>query len=164
MSGRSGRYSLVVLDVMLPGISGVEVCRELRAESDVPILMLTARDTELDKVVGLEIGADDYLAKPFSMRELVARVRAMLRRARRTAEPDAAEVVEIAGLQLDVPKHRVQVDGAEISLKPREFDLLAFLMSHPGQVFDRDQILSRVWGFDYAGDSRTTVTRSCGLS
>lgn len=155
---RNAKPDLVILDVMLPRLDGFEVCRRIRRQSDVPILMLTARDTELDKVVGLEIGADDYLAKPFSMRELVARVRAMLRRAGRTAEAETPESAEIGGLQIDVPKHRVLADGAEISLKPREFDLLAFLMSHPGQVFDRDQILTRVWGFDYAGDSRTVDT------
>lgn len=155
---RNTNPELVILDVMLPRLDGFEVCRRIRRESDVPILMLTARDTELDKVVGLEIGADDYLAKPFSMRELVARVRAMLRRAGRSAEAETPESVEIAGLQIDVPKHRVLADGAEIGLKPREFDLLAFLMSHPGQVFDRDQILTRVWGFDYTGDSRTVDT------
>jgi DNA-binding response OmpR family regulator len=155
---RTTKPELVILDVMLPRLDGFEVCRRIRRESDVPILMLTARDTELDKVVGLEIGADDYLAKPFSMRELVARVRAMLRRARRVNEPEATEVVEIGGLQIDVPKHRVLADGIDISLKPREFDLLAFLMTHPGQVFNRDQILARVWGFDYAGDSRTVDT------
>jgi len=155
---RSAKPELVILDVMLPRIDGFEVCRRIRRESDVPILMLTARDTELDKVVGLEIGADDYLAKPFSMRELVARVRVMLRRARRPAEPEATDVIELGGLQVDVPKHRVSADGITISLKPREFDLLSFLMSHPGQVFNRDQILARVWGFDYAGDSRTVDT------
>lgn len=155
---RNTKPELVILDVMLPRLDGFEVCRRIRRESDVPILMLTARDTELDKVVGLEIGADDYLAKPFSMRELIARVRAMLRRSRRTEDPEAAETMEIDGLRIDVPKHRVLADGAEINLKPREFDLLAFLMAHPGQVFDRDQILARVWGFDYAGDSRTVDT------
>ena len=155
---RSAKPELVILDVMLPRIDGFEVCRRIRRESDVPILMLTARDTELDKVVGLEIGADDYLAKPFSMRELVARVRAMLRRARRATEPEITDVVELGGLQLDVPKHRVSAEGIPINLKPREFDLLSFLMSHPGQVFNRDQILARVWGFDYAGDSRTVDT------
>ncbi|HEY8656401.1 MAG TPA: response regulator transcription factor [Candidatus Limnocylindria bacterium] len=155
---RTTKPELVILDVMLPRLDGFEVCRRIRRESDVPILMLTARDTELDKVVGLEIGADDYLAKPFSMRELVARVRAMLRRARQATEPEATDVVALGGLQVDVPKHRVLADGVDINLKPREFDLLAFLMSHPGQVFSRDQILARVWGFDYAGDSRTVDT------
>jgi len=155
---RTTKPELVILDVMLPRLDGFEVCRRIRRESDVPILMLTARETELDKVVGLEIGADDYLAKPFSMRELVARVRAMLRRARQATEPEATDVVALGGLQVDVPKHRVLADGVDINLKPREFDLLAFLMSHPGQVFSRDQILARVWGFDYAGDSRTVDT------
>jgi DNA-binding response OmpR family regulator len=155
---RTTKPELVILDVMLPRLDGFEVCRRIRRESEVPILMLTARDTELDKVVGLEIGADDYLAKPFSMRELIARVRAMLRRSRRVSEPDTSEVVEIGGLQIDVPKHRVLKDGVDVNLKPREFDLLAFLMGHPGQVFNRDQILARVWGMDYAGYSRTVDT------
>lgn len=149
---------LVVLDVMMPNLDGLEVCRRIRKESDVPILMLTARDTELDKVVGLEIGADDYLAKPFSMREFVARARAMLRRASQRAGAPAESFLEADGLRLDVPRHRVEADGQEVALKPKEFDLLAFLLRHRGQVFGRDQLLARVWGFDYAGDSRTVDT------
>jgi DNA-binding response OmpR family regulator len=131
---RQNRPDIVLLDVMLPKLDGFEVCRRIRRESDVPILMLTARDTELDKVVGLELGADDYLAKPFSTRELVARVRALLRRT------------------------RVTLEGSEIALKPKEFDLLAFFMGHPGQVFGREQLLASVWGYDFAGDSRTVDT------
>lgn len=149
---------LVILDVMLPGRDGFEVARVLRRESDVPVIMLTARDSELDKVVGLEIGADDYLAKPFSTRELIARVRAMLRRSRR-AEPAQADArVEVAGLVLDGARHRVSLDGREIELKPKEFDLLAFFMAHTGQVFGREQLLASVWGYDFAGDSRTVDT------
>lgn len=157
-SFRRSRPDLVILDVMLPGRDGFEVCRTLRRESDVPIIMLTARDTELDKVVGLEIGADDYLAKPFSTRELVARVRAMLRRTRRPEAPVDGLRLELDGLVLDAARHRVSVDGREIELKPKEFDLLAFFMGHPGQVFGREQLLASVWGYDFAGDSRTVDT------
>nr|MDP9282036.1 response regulator transcription factor [Chloroflexota bacterium] len=144
------RPDVVLLDVMLPNLDGFEVCRRIRKESDVPILMLTARDTELDKVVGLELGADDYLAKPFSTRELVARVRALLRR---TRQPVAAvgERLESAGLLLDAVRHRVTLEGREIALKPKEFDLLAFFMAHSGQVFGREQLLASVWGYDFAG-------------
>lgn len=158
VSFRQSRPDLVILDVMLPGRDGFEVARALRRESDVPVIMLTARDSELDKVVGLEIGADDYLSKPFSTRELIARVRAMLRRARRAepAQADARE--EIDGLVLDGAKHRVSLDGREIDMKPKEFDLLAFFMGHAGHVFGREQLLASVWGYDFAGDSRTVDT------
>ena len=155
---RRVKPDLVVLDVMLPRLDGLEVCRRLRKESEVPIIMLTARDSELDKIVGLEVGADDYLAKPFSVRELVARVRAALRRAARTPVPEDESAYELEGLRVDVPRRRVTRDGTEVALKPKEFDLLAFLIARPGQVFARDQILARVWGFDYAGDSRTVDT------
>ncbi len=155
---RRSRPDLIVLDVMLPGLDGFEVARRVRRESDLPVIMLTARDTELDKVVGLEIGADDYLAKPFSTRELVARVRALLRRVGRPAERAAAARLEVAGLVLDAARHRVTLGEREVSLKPREFELLAFLMAHPGQVFGREQLLAGVWGFDFAGDSRTVDT------
>ena len=157
-SFRQTHPDLVILDVMLPGRDGFDVCRALRRESDVPVIMLTARDTELDKIVGLEIGADDYLAKPFSTRELIARVRAMLRRTRR-AEPARADTrVELAGLVLDGARHRVTLAEREIDLKPKEFDLLAFFMGHAGQVFGREQLLASVWGYDFAGDSRTVDT------
>jgi DNA-binding response OmpR family regulator len=155
---RSLAPDLVILDVMLPKMDGFEVCRRLRRESAVPVLMLTARDAEIDKVVGLEIGADDYLAKPFSMRELVARIKAMLRRAAKTPEALAGAPLELAGLTVDPPRHRVTVDGAEVTLKPKEFDLLSYLARHPGQVFSREQLLAAVWGMDYAGDSRTVDT------
>jgi DNA-binding response OmpR family regulator len=155
---RQARPDLVVLDLMLPRLDGFEVCRRLRRESDVPVLMLTARDTELDRVVGLEIGADDYLAKPFSMRELIARVRAMLRRSARVGTPAAEGVFELGGLHVDVPRHRARREQEEISLQPKEFELLAVLIAHPGQVFSREQLLARVWGFDYAGGSRTVDT------
>jgi len=154
---RQSRPDVVVLDVMLPKLDGFEVCRRIRRESDVPILMLTARDTELDKVVGLELGADDYLAKPFSTRELVARVRALLRRTRQAVAP-VGERLASEGLLLDAGRHRVTLDSREIALKPKEFDLLAFFMAHPGQVFGREQLLASVWGYDFAGDSRTVDT------
>jgi DNA-binding response OmpR family regulator len=156
-SFRQNRPDVVLLDVMLPNVDGFEVCRRIRRESDVPILMLTARDTELDKVVGLELGADDYLAKPFSTRELVARVRALLRRTRPKIAP-VGERLESAGLSLDAGRHRVTLEGSEIALKPKEFELLAFFMGHPGQVFGREQLLASVWGYDFAGDSRTVDT------
>jgi DNA-binding response OmpR family regulator len=149
---------LVILDVMLPGRDGFEVARTLRRESDVPVIMLTARDSELDKVVGLEIGADDYLAKPFSTRELIARVRAMLRRSRRAEPAQLDSRVEVDGLILDGARHRVSMDGRDIELKPKEFDLLAFFMAHTGQVFGREQLLASVWGYDFTGDSRTVDT------
>ncbi len=156
---------VVILDVMLPKIDGFEVARRIRRDSDVPILLLTARDTELDKVVGLEIGADDYLAKPFSMRELIARVRALLRRSsrRQAAEPPAVAIVEIGDLVVDSGRHRVLLEGSEISLTPKEFDLLAFLVAHPGQAFSRAKLLGTVWGFDFAGDERTVDTHVKGL-
>ncbi len=151
------RPDLVVLDLMLPHLDGYEVCRRIRRVSDVPILMLTARDSELDKVVGLELGADDYLAKPFSTHELIARLRALRRRTQKTASPSGKRL-EAAGLVLDGARHRVVLEGREISLKPKEFDLLAFFMAHPGQAFGREQLLASVWGFDFAGDSRTVDT------
>jgi DNA-binding response OmpR family regulator len=154
---RATKPDLVILDVMLPRMDGLAVCRAIRRESDVPVIMLTARDTELDTVVGLEVGADDYLTKPFSMVELVARVRAMLRRAapRHGAAP---ERVEHAGLVIDASRRRVTRDGTELELKPREFDLLAHLAASPGRVFTREQLLASVWGLDYSGDSRTVDT------
>jgi two-component system alkaline phosphatase synthesis response regulator PhoP len=155
---RSAHPDLVVLDVMLPKMDGLAVCRAIRRESDVPVIMLTARSGELDTIVGLEVGADDYLAKPFSTRELIARIRAALRRAAAPRGAAGATEVEAAGLRVDVARHRVTLDGREVELKPREFDLLRFLASHPGQVFAREQLLASVWGLDYSGDSRTVDT------
>jgi DNA-binding response OmpR family regulator len=154
---RATKPDLVILDIMLPRMDGLAVCRAIRRESDAPVIMLTARDTELDTVVGLEVGADDYLTKPFSMVELVARVRAMLRRAapRHGAAP---ELVELRGLTIDVARRRVTLDGATVELKPREFDLLAHLAGSPGRVFTREQLLASVWGLDYSGDPRTVDT------
>ncbi len=155
---QKGQADLVILDVMLPRIDGLEVCRRIRKESDVPILTPTARDSEHDKIVGLEVGADDDLPKPYSPRELIARVRAALRRSARIPEARTETIHESDGLRLDVPRRQVTRDGVEVSLKPKEFDLLGFLMEHPGQVLSRDQILAGVWGLDYAGDSRTVDT------
>ncbi len=153
---RAERPDLVVLDLMLPELSGVEVCRIIRAESPVPILMLTAKDSELDKVVGLELGADDYVTKPFSLRELIARIRALLRRLERgVAESEPPAAVDLGDVQVDLAGHRLLRDGLAVPLKPKAFELLAFLIRNPGQVFTRDQLLERVWGYDYAGETRT---------
>jgi len=159
---RSGRPDLVILDIMLPGIDGLEVCRILRGEMTVPILMLTARTDEVDRVVGLEIGADDYVTKPFSMRELLARVRAMLRRAEMMPQPpapsageDVPSSVTVGDLHIDLARHNVSLRGSKVELSLKEFDLLAFLASNRGRVFSRDELLERVWGYDYSGDTRT---------
>lgn len=156
-AARREKPDLIVLDVMLPSLSGFEVCRILRMETTVPILMLTARTEEVDKVVGLEIGADDYLTKPFSMRELLARVRAMLRRAGMAQAPASPEEssIKIDDLEMDVGRHRAYRDGLPLELTPKEFDLLAFLARNRGFVFNREQLLEKVWGYDYAGNTRT---------
>ena len=153
---RAERPDLVLLDLMLPELSGVEVCRIIRAESGVPIVMLTAKDSELDKVVGLELGADDYVTKPFSLRELIARIRALLRRTERgVAEGEPPAVVDLGDVQVDLAGHRILRDGRTVPVKPKAFELLAFLLRHPGQAFTRDQLLEHVWGYDYAGETRT---------
>jgi DNA-binding response OmpR family regulator len=187
------RPDLVVLDVMLPELSGLDVCSAIRRESDVPILMLTAKDSEIDKVVGLELGADDYLTKPFSLRELQARIRALLRRTdaqgqltspalaaasahagasshtgpppapasivapapATTAAADSAAEERLDRVVVDLAGHRLLLDGAELPVTAKAFDLLAFLMQHPGQVFTREQLLDRVWGYEFAGETRT---------
>ncbi len=153
-------FDLVVLDVMLPGIDGYEVCRRLRATSSVPVLFLSARDTELDKVVGLEIGGDDYLAKPFGVRELSARVKALLRRA--VPETRDATVTgehyEIAGVILDEAAHTATAEKGEIDLTPREFELLACLMRHAGKVLSREQLLRDAWGWEYLVETKTVDT------
>ncbi len=151
---REHRPELVVLDLMLPELSGIEVCRIIRQESGVPILMLTAKTSELDKVVGLELGADDYVTKPFSLRELSARIRALLRRTEQPAAEGPASVA-VGDLVVDLAGHRLLRDGEPVPLKPKVFELLAFLVRHPGQVFTRDQLLEQVWGYDYAGETRT---------
>lgn len=152
---RSERPDLVLLDIMLPELSGIEVCRIMRAESDVPIVMLTARDSELDKVVGLELGADDYVTKPFSLRELAARIRAIFRRAERSEAAEALKPVRLGRVEVDLAGRRVLRDGVPVPMKPKAFELLAFLLRHPGQAFSRDQLLEQVWGYDYAGETRT---------
>jgi len=158
---RRERPDLIVLDLMLPRLDGFEVCRILRQETNVPILMLTARTEEVDKVVGLEMGADDYLTKPFSMRELLARVKALLRRVRLTREETATgaagtiEKLALGDLVIDLPRREAFWKGQPLHLKPKEYDLLVFLARHPGIVLSRDLILERVWGWNYGGDSRT---------
>ena len=152
---RTQRPDLIVLDLMLPVLSGYEVCRILQKETAVPILMLTARSDEVDKVVGLEMGADDYVTKPFSMRELMARVRALLRRAERPAAADEAERLSAGDLTVDLPRRVVTRDGRPVALKPKEFDLLVFFLRNPGRVYTREQLLEQIWGYDFAGDTRT---------
>jgi two-component system OmpR family response regulator len=154
---RKEHPDVIVLDVMLPQMSGFEVCRVLRKEMSTPILMLTARDEEVDRVVGLDIGADDYMTKPFSMRELMARVRALLRRSEmaETAAPAAMAGIKIGDIDIDTARHQVMLNGKLLNLTPKEFDLLLFLATNKGLVFSRDQLLEKVWGFDYPGDTRT---------
>ena len=154
------RPDLVVLDLMLPGLNGLEVTRRLRASGALPIIMLTARGEEADRVVGLELGADDYVTKPFSARELVARVKAVLRRTHpevAPAEPTTSSVLAIGGLRLDPAARTVTLDGQPINLTVREFDLLQFLMRHPDQVFTREQLLDQVWGYTFASDMGTVT-------
>jgi len=153
----SGSPDLVILDLMLPGIDGLEVCRRLRQAGQIPIIMLTARDEEVDRVVGLELGADDYVAKPFSMRELMARVKAVLRRAQ--AAPQAGgQPLTLGPLRLDPSRFEAGWETAPIRLSPLEFELLEALIRHPGQVLTRDQLLDSVWGYDYHGDTRAVDT------
>ncbi len=150
---RSIKPDLVVLDIMLPGIDGLTVCREIRKQSQVPIIMLTARDEVTDKVVGLELGADDYMTKPFHPQELVARAKALLRRAR--VEPDQPKVIRAGTVEIDVERHEVRSGAARIQLRPKEFDLLTLLARHPGRVFQRSELLDMVWGYDFPGYTRT---------
>jgi len=150
---RANALDVLILDVGLPGISGVEVCRQLRTESPIPILILTARDTEVDRVLGLEAGADDYLGKPFSMSELLARVRAILRRRRLDAQ-DAHPTREIGGLRLDLERYEAAVDGEAVQLTPSELKLLALLARDPGRVYSRREIMRHLWDSDYIGDAR----------
>jgi two-component system response regulator RegX3 len=144
----------VLLDLMLPGISGTDVCRELRARSDVPVIMLTAKDSEIDKVVGLEIGADDYVTKPYSSRELVARIRAVLRRRGQPVEL-APSTVEAGPVRIDVDRHMVTVRSQQVALPLKEFELLELLVRNAGRVLTRSQLIDRVWGPDYVGDTKT---------
>jgi len=147
---------IVLLDLMLPGMSGTDVCKALRQRSTVPVIMVTARDSEIDKVVGLEIGADDYVTKPYSARELIARVRAVLRRGGESADGELLPQVLAAGpVRMDVERHVVTVDGGEIPLPLKEFDLLEYLLRNVGRVLTRGQLIDRVWGADYVGDTKT---------
>ncbi|MGH9075667.1 MAG: response regulator [Acidimicrobiales bacterium] len=147
---------LVLLDVMLPKMSGIDVCRQIRARSSVPIIMVTARSEEIDTVVGLEVGADDYVTKPYRLRELVARMRAVLRRAPSPEEPgDEGEVLAVGGVSLDPERHEVTVRGTEIRLPLKEFELLELLLANAGRVLTRDTLIDRVWGPHYVGDTRT---------
>jgi two-component system OmpR family response regulator len=151
---RVNKPNLVILDILLPQMSGFEVCRILRKEMTVPIIMLTARDDEIDKVTGLDLGADDYMTKPFSMRELMARVRAMLRRVEiQTVIPETPR--RFGDLEIDILHHVITRAGNTLNLSPKEFDLLVFLTSNKSLVFSRDQLLEKVWGYDYSGDTRT---------
>ena len=151
---RSGA-DLILLDLMLPGMSGTEVCRTIRAKSKVPIIMVTAKADEVDKVVGLEIGADDYVTKPFSSRELVARIRAVLRRNADFEESPVVSTLEVGPVRLDTERHKVSVRGEAISLPLKEFDLLELLMRNAGRVLTRGQLIDRVWGSNYVGDTKT---------
>ncbi len=161
---RAVRPDLMLLDLMLPQVNGIEVCRIVRRESSLPIIMLTAKDSEIDKVVGLELGADDYVTKPFSLRELMARIRAQLRRldaspstsgeSRGSGEATPSSV-QLGAVTVDLSGHQLVRDHAALPLKPKAFELLAFLVRNPGHVFSRDQLLEQVWGYDYAGETRT---------
>jgi len=160
---RSINPDLIILDVMLPGMDGFEVCRTLRQETNIPVLMLTARDDEIDRVVGLEVGADDYLPKPFSMRELIARVKALLRRVRlmreemgtAIQEENLPKIMTFGNLEIDLTRREVRLDRKVLPCKPKEFDLLTFMGQHKGRVLTREFILERVWGWGFVGDSRT---------
>ncbi len=168
-AARRLRPDLILLDLMLPGLDGIEVCRVLRQEMPVPILMLTARDDEIDRVVGLEIGADDYITKPFSMRELMARVKAHLRRERllrdeaAAAEPAPSEVIQFGNLALNLTRREVLLDDTPLPLTPKEYELLLFLVQHRGQALSRDFLLEHVWGWQYPGGTRTVDVHIHGL-
>jgi len=150
------RPDLVLLDLMLPYVSGIDVCRQIRMRSTVPIIMVTAKDAEIDTVVGLEVGADDYVTKPYRMRELVARMRAVLRRAPRAPDPDVpGEVLEVGTVRLDRQRHEVRLEGQEIKLTLKEFELLELLLANADRVVSRDTLIDRVWGSDYVGDTKT---------
>lgn len=149
-------FDLVVLDLMLPKIDGLEVCRRLRQQSNVPVIMLTARDDDVDKILGLEMGADDYVTKPFNPREVAARVRAVLRRL--VVNVASQKVISFPFLEINLSEYKVMVDNREVSFTPKEIELLWFLASHPGQVFTREQLLENIWGYDYLGDTRTVDT------
>jgi two-component system, OmpR family, response regulator RegX3 len=154
---KSDTYDLILLDLMIPEISGIDVCRTIRTSSNVPIIMLTAKDSEIDKVVGLELGADDYVTKPYSSRELVARIKAVLRRGslEDSGSAPSTAVHEVAGIRMDTERHQVSVNGVNIALPLKEFELLEFLLRNAGRVLTRGQLIDRVWGGDYYGDTKT---------
>lgn len=158
---RKEKPDLIILDLNLPGMDGLEVCRVLRKEQNTPVLMLTARDDEIDRVVGLEVGADDYLTKPFSMRELLARVKAMLRRVRMMREEvlapdiDKSKVLIFGNLSLDLDRRELRIDNSVVPLKPKEYELLVYFSLHPKRAISRETLLEKVWGWDYTGESRT---------
>lgn len=149
---------LIVLDLMMPGKSGIEVCRELRQTSKVPIIMLTAKGEEIDRILGLELGADDYIVKPFSAREVLARIKAVLRRMN-VQQEEPSQVLRFDGLEINIVNYDVKVDGKTLAFTPKEVEILHLLASHPGRVFEREQILSQVWGYDYFGDTRAVDTQ-----
>lgn len=149
---------LILLDLMMPEVSGIDVCREIRRTSTVPIIMLTAKGEEIDRVLGLEFGADDYIVKPFSTRELIARIKAVLRRTSVSAEADA-QVVKLDELEINLSNYEVRVNKRLIEFTPKEVEVLYLLASNPGRVFDREQILSKIWGYDYFGDTRAVDTQ-----
>jgi len=150
-----GGADIVLLDVMLPGMSGTDVCKQLRLRSGVPVIMVTARDSEIDKVVGLELGADDYVTKPYSARELIARIRAVLRRGADSESADVSGALEAGPVRMDVQRHTVVVGGQPVTLPLKEFDLLEYLLRNSGRVLTRGQLIERVWGADYVGDTKT---------
>ena len=151
----NGNFDIILLDLMIPKVPGNEVCRQIRTTSNIPIIMLTAKDTEVDKVVGLELGADDYVTKPYSTRELLARIKAVLRRNVKDEVQDDDGVIEIAGIRLDADRHTLHVQGALVAIPLKEFELLEYLMSNVGRVLTRGQLIDRVWGTDYYGDTKT---------
>jgi len=146
---------LILLDLMLPGLSGTEVCRQIRTKSSVPIIMLTAKDSEIDKVVGLELGADDYVTKPYSSRELIARIRAVLRRGEIQDSTEEGSTLEVGPVRMDTDRHVISVNGEVVAIPLKEFELLEFLMRNAGRVLTRVQLIDRVWGSDYVGDTKT---------
>jgi two-component system response regulator RegX3 len=151
----NGNFDIILLDLMIPKVPGNEVCRQIRQTSNIPIIMLTAKDTEVDKVVGLELGADDYVTKPYSTRELLARIKAVLRRNVREDELEDDGVIDIAGIKLDADRHTLHVQGTLVAIPLKEFELLEYLMSNAGRVLTRGQLIDRVWGTDYYGDTKT---------
>ncbi len=155
---RTGKFDLILLDVMLPGLSGLEVCQQIRSFSRVPIMMLTAKGADMDKIMGLEYGADDYVTKPFNILEIKARIKAILRRTgvRKTIQKRAgSQIISSRGLKIDPERHRVFLNDREVNLTSKEFELLLLLARDPGKIYTRDQLLSRIWGVDYDGDART---------